>query len=79
MKGNFLAFLFRALTHTRGHFMLSRVLLNRIKKEASSSSLGLDNRNYKLIIPGSCQVDTSIISKNSRIFFLVGIKSFILR
>ena len=52
MKGNFLAFLFRALTHTRGHFMLSRVLLNRLKKEASRSSLGLDNRNYKLIIPG---------------------------
>ena len=78
MKGNFLAFLFRALTHTRGHFMLSRVLLNRIKKEASSSSLGLHNRNYKLIIPGCCQVDTSIISKNSRIFFLVRIKSFTL-
>ena len=36
MKGNFLAFLSRALTHTRGHFMLSRVLLNRLKKEASS-------------------------------------------
>ena len=70
MKGNFLAFLFRALTHTQGHFMLSRVLLNRIKKEASRSSLGFDNRNYKLIIPGSCQVDISIISKNSRIFFL---------
>ena len=52
MKGNFLAFLSRALTHTRGHFMLSRILLNRLKKEASSSSLGLDNRNYKLIIPG---------------------------
>ena len=52
MKGNFLAFLFRALTHTQGHFMLSRVLLNRLKKEPSSSSLGLDNRNYKLIIPG---------------------------
>ena len=51
MKGNFLAFLFRALTYTQGHFMLSRVLLNRIKKEASRSSLGLDNRNYKLIIP----------------------------
>ena len=27
MKGNFLAFLFRALTYTQGHFMLSRVLL----------------------------------------------------
>ena len=79
MKGNFLAFLFRALTHTRGHFMLSRVLLNRIKKEASRSSLGLHNRNYKLIIPGFCQVDTSIISKNSRIFFLVRIKSYTLR
>ena len=68
MKGNFLAFLFRALTYTRGHFMLSRVLLNRIKKEASRSSLGLHNRSYKLMIPGCCQVDTSIISKNSRIF-----------
>ena len=79
MKGNFLAFLFRALTYTRGHFMLSRVLLNRLKKEASRSRLGLDNRNYKLIIPGSCQVDTSIISKNSRIFFLVRIKSYTLR
>ena len=79
MKGNFLAFLFRALTYTRGHFMLSRVLLNRLKKEASRSSLGLDNRNYKWIIPGCCQVDTSIISKNSRIFFLVRIKSFTLR
>ena len=52
MKGNFLAFLSRALTHAQDHFMLSRVLLNRLKKEASSSSLGLDNRNYKLIIPG---------------------------
>ena len=78
MKGNFLAFLSRALTHTQGHFMLSRVLLNRLKKEASRSSLGLDNRNYKLIIPGFCQVDTSIISKN-RIFFLVRIKSYTLR
>ena len=79
MKGNFLALLFRALTYTQGHFMLSRVLLNRIKKEASRSSLGLDNRNYKLIIPGCCEVDTSIISKTSRIFFLVRIKSFTLR
>ena len=68
MKGNFLAFLSRALTYPQGRFMLSRVLLNRLKKEASRSSLGLHNRNDKLIIPGCCQVDTSIISKNSRIF-----------
>ena len=79
MKGNILAFLFRALTYTPGHFMLSRVLLNRLKKEPSRSSLGLDNRNYKLIIPESCQVDTSIISKNSSIFFLARIKNCTLR
>ena len=54
MKGNFLASPSRALSHLRGHFLLSRVLLDRLKKEASRS-LGLDNRNYKLImmIPAS--------------------------
>jgi len=51
MKDNFLASPSRALSHSRGHFLLSRVLLDRLKKEASRS-LGLDNRNYQLIIPG---------------------------
>ena len=51
MKDNFLASPSRALSHSRGHFPLSRVLLDRPKKEASRS-LGRDNRNYKLIIPG---------------------------
>lgn len=32
MKGNFLPFLFRALTYTQGNFMLSRVLLSRTKR-----------------------------------------------
>ena len=67
MKGNFLASPSRALSHSRGHFLLSRVLLDRLKKYASRD-LGLDNRNYKLIIPGCWQDDISIISKNRRIF-----------
>ena len=51
MKDNFLASPSRALSHSRGYFLFSRVLLDRIKKEASRG-LGLDNRNYMLIIPG---------------------------
>ena len=55
MKDNFLACPSRPLSHSHGHFLLSRVLLDRLKKEASRS-LGRDNQNYKLIIPG-CYFD----------------------
>ena len=51
MKDYFFASPSRALSHSRGHFLLSRVLLNRLKKQVSCS-LGLDNRNYKLVILG---------------------------
>ena len=67
MKDNFLASLSRALSHSRGHFLLSRVLLDRLKKEASRS-LGLDNRSYKLIILVCWQADISIISKIAGFF-----------
>ena len=52
MNGNFLASLSRAPSHTRGHFMLSARFAKQTRKDASPSSLGLDNRNYKMIIRG---------------------------